>query len=90
VLWQFRGPWANGIDYVAGDLVTFNGSLYYTATGVYSSYSPTYQGVDWVLISSRGNDGAIGATGPQGEVGPTGANAIYDTDQAVISMQVFG
>jgi hypothetical protein len=34
-----------------------------------------------------GNTGAAGATGATGS---TGSNAVYDTDQAVISMQVFG
>jgi hypothetical protein len=66
VPWTFRGAWANGIDYVAGDLVIFGGSLYYTATGVYSSYYPGYVGVDWVLAAQ------VGATGPTGGAGPTG------------------
>lgn len=36
--------------------------------------------------------GATGPAGPQGETGPAGPNgadAVYDTAQAVISMQVF-
>jgi hypothetical protein len=57
-LWNFTGEWVNGIDYAAGDLVTFEGSLYYTATGVFSSYSPGYPGVDWVLAAEKGADGA--------------------------------
>jgi len=42
-----------------------------------------------------GTTGATGPTGPTGTTGATGAagsngaDAIYDTDQAVISMQVF-
>jgi hypothetical protein len=100
VAWRFRGAWINGIDYAAGDLVTFGGSLYYTATGVYSSYSPAYEGVDWVLATQVGATGPTGGAGPTGPTGaastvtgptgPTGTNAVYETDQAVISMQVFG
>jgi hypothetical protein len=73
VPWTFRGAWANGIDYVAGDLVTFGGSLYYTATGVYSSYSPAYEGVDWVLAAEVGATGPTGVTGPTGPTGSTGS-----------------
>jgi hypothetical protein len=79
VAWNFRGEWQNGIDYAAGDLVTFDGSLFYTATGVYSSYSPANPAVDWVLAAEAGVDGVTGSTGetgptgPQGETGPSGA-----------------
>jgi len=59
-LWNFTGEWVNGIDYVAGDLVTFEGSLYYTATGVFSSYPPGYPGVDWVLAAEKGANGTSG------------------------------
>jgi hypothetical protein len=68
-LWNFTGEWENGIDYVAGDVVEFQGSSYYTETGVYSSYSPGYPGVDWVLVSSKGDEGATGATGASGTSG---------------------
>jgi hypothetical protein len=39
---------------------------------------------------ATGSAGATGAQGPAGANGTNGTNAIYDTDQAVISMQVFG
>jgi hypothetical protein len=72
VAWRFRGAWINGIDYAAGDLVTYGGSLYYTATGVYSSYYPGYVGMDWVLAAEAGLDGVTGPTGTTGPTGPTG------------------
>ena len=74
VLWNFRGSWTNGIDYVAGDVVQHGGSSYYTATGVYSSYYPGYVGVDWVLVSSQGATGPAG--GPTGATGPAGATGL--------------
>jgi len=91
-LWNFTGEWLNGVDYAAGDLVTFNGSLYYTATGVYSSYSPGYPGADWVLAASKGEDGTDGADGAngidgsqgpkgdQGDPGPAGADGLDGID----------
>jgi hypothetical protein len=41
---------------------------------------------------ANGTTGAAGATGLTGATGSTGATgtAVYDSDQAVISMQVFG
>jgi hypothetical protein len=40
---------------------------------------------------AKGDKGDTGNTGADSTVpGPAGTNAIYDTDQAVISMQVFG
>ena len=41
-------------------------------------------------IGPQGPAGANGAAGTNGTNGSNGADAIYDTDQAVISMQVFG
>jgi hypothetical protein len=75
-LWTFRGAWENGIDYAPGDVVEFQGSSYYTESGVFSSYSPP--GYGWELVSSQGDTGPTGAngdagpTGPQGETGPQG------------------
>ena len=53
-----------------------------------------YSNGSW--ITAGGEQGPQGPAGPQGATGATGAtgaagsNAIYDTDQAVISIQVFG
>ena len=58
-----------------------------TGTQVLSVYS----GGNWVTAGgAQGPAGEAGAQGPAGEAGANGTNAIYDTDQAVISMQVFG
>ena len=70
VLWNFRGAWANGIDYAAGDVVQYGGSSYYAPIGIFSSYSPP--GYSWVLVSSIGDTGPTGPTGPEGATGPTG------------------
>lgn len=75
-LWQYRGAWSNSATYVAGDIVTYQGSSYYTLTGNVSNYPPGTVLIDWALISSKGEVGATGATGPQGSVGPQGDQGI--------------
>jgi len=45
---------------------------------------PNFTNVFWVQT-----DSVQGLTGPQGPAGTNGTNAVYDTAQAVISMQVF-
>ena len=54
------------------------------ATGATGAQGP--QGIQGV----KGDTGNTGATGAAGTNGTNGTNAVYDTDQAVISMQVFG
>lgn len=62
-LWNFTGPWVNGIDYGPGSLVEFQGSTYYHPNGQFSSYSPPTNG--WILVASKGADADLstGATG---------------------------
>jgi hypothetical protein len=62
-LWNFTGPWVNGIDYGPGSLVEFEGSTYYHPNGQFSSYSPPTNG--WILVSAKGADAQLptGATG---------------------------
>jgi len=62
-LWNFTGPWVNGIDYGPGSLVEFEGSTYYHPNGQFSSYSPPTNG--WILVSAKGADAELptGATG---------------------------
>jgi hypothetical protein len=54
-LWNFTGPWANGIDYAAGSVVEFQGSTYYHPNGQFSSYSPPTNG--WILVAEKGEPG---------------------------------
>lgn len=62
-LWNFTGPWVNGIDYGPGSVVEFQGSTYYHPNGQFSSYSPPTNG--WLLVASKGADADLssGATG---------------------------
>jgi hypothetical protein len=54
-LWNFTGPWVNGIDYGPGSLVEFEGSTYYHPNGQFSSYSPPTNG--WLLVAEKGEPG---------------------------------
>ena len=62
-LWNFTGPWVNGIDYGPGSVVEFQGSTYYHPNGQFSSYAPPTNG--WLLVASKGADADLstGATG---------------------------
>ena len=64
-LWNFTGPWVNGIDYGPGSVVEYQGSCYYHPTGQFSSYNPP--GYGWLLVASKGEDAPVG-TGANGEV----------------------
>ena len=67
-----------GQEYIAGvKKWTWNGVGWQSTSVTYGPTGPT------------GATGATGITGPTGTAGATGI-AVYDTDQAVISMQVFG
>ena len=48
-----------------------------------------WDGSAWQIVGSASTIGATGPTGPTGPAGSTGSDAVYDSDQAVISMQVF-
>jgi len=54
-LWNFTGPWVNGIDYGPGSLVEFEGSTYYHPNGQFSSYAPPTNG--WLLVAEKGEPG---------------------------------
>jgi hypothetical protein len=69
-LWNFTGPWVNGIDYGPGSLVEFEGSTYYHPNGQFSSYAPPTNG--WILVSAKGADAELptGWTGTINTEGP--------------------
>lgn len=71
---KFTGNYDATRQYRAGDVVVFNGKLYFAVMDVFNTPPP---GPAWQLFSgvdgARGADGAPGATGPQGEVGPVGS-----------------
>lgn len=75
-LWTYRGTWSGSATYVAGDLVTYQGSTYYTLSGSVGSNIPGTIGIDWAIIATKGSTGATGATGATGPAGPQGDQGI--------------
>lgn len=77
-LWFYKGAWSGSLTYIPGDLVTYQGSTYYTLTGATGSSVPGASGA-WTVVASKG---ATGSTGPQGiqgiqgEIGPQGIQGI--------------
>lgn len=67
-LWNFLGEYSGGLDYVVGDVVTFNGSTWYSiTTGAGVGHFPGPGSIYWTILAS------VGATGATGDIGPTGA-----------------
>jgi hypothetical protein len=79
-LWNFRGEFVESEheEYNIGDIVTYNGSLWYCLeyiSGSMGYFPDAYQDFMWQLIAAKGDTGAAGAagaTGPQGDTGDTG------------------
>lgn len=66
-----RGPWNAEDDYVADDLVTFEGSTWRAKRA--STGKTPVAGKNWEIFASAGDTGATGPEGPQGIQGPMGA-----------------
>jgi Collagen triple helix repeat (20 copies) len=73
-----RGAWAPGISYQIDDAVTDQGQ-FWLATAVTDGQEPATGSPIWLLIATKGADGALGPGGPPGPpgmpgpVGPAGA-----------------
>jgi len=62
----WKGEWADSNAYLAGDVISFNGSAY-VATGPSTNSQPPAP--EWELLAKKGD---IGLTGPPGRDGPAG------------------
>lgn len=67
-LWSYNGAWQPNASYAVGDVVTYQGQLYYTKATTTVGTLPTNT-TKFDLIAAKGEQGATGATGPQGEPG---------------------
>jgi hypothetical protein len=76
-LWSYNGEWQLNSSYATGDVVTYQGQLYYTKSVTTAGTLPT-DTTKFDLIASKGADGQSGtngtngADGAQGEQGPQG------------------
>lgn len=84
---NWQGVWSNTTNYVNDDAVYYNNSSWFASGDPTIGEEPTLSATHWMPLALQGATGATGATGP---AGTNGTNAVYDTAQAVISMQMFG
>jgi hypothetical protein len=90
-LWSYNGEWQVNSSYATGDVVTYQGQLYYTKSVTTAGTLPA-DTTKFDLIASKGADGqpgsngtngAQGEQGPQGEVGPMPFNYQGDFDYGI-------
>ena len=74
----WAGQWSSSTNYVANQVVEYNGSAYVCIQGN-SNMAPSSNATQWTLMVSKGDTGSqgiqgvAGATGAKGAVGDTGA-----------------
>jgi len=62
-LWSYNGAWQSNAAYAVGDLVTYQGQLYYTKSITTAGTLPT-DTTKFDLIAAKGETGSQGAQGP--------------------------
>ena len=67
---NFKGPWNSTTDYLADDVVSFNGSAWIAKRS--NTNATPVEGADWTIVAQKGDIGATGAAGSMGPQGPTG------------------
>jgi hypothetical protein len=69
-LWSYQGAWQSNAAYATGDIVTYQGQLYYTKSVTTAGTLPTVT-AKFDLIASKGTDGTNGTNGTNGTDGAT-------------------
>ena len=62
-LWNYLGEYDGGVIYAAGDVVTYNGQLWYRNVYTSAGYVPGGENTYWDLLAAKGADGADGSGG---------------------------
>ncbi|MEO8192130.1 MAG: hypothetical protein ABI682_17490, partial [Acidobacteriota bacterium] len=82
---SWQGAWSNSTTYASDDAVSFNGSSYVSLASGNVAQPPASAPAFWSLLAQEGatgatgpqgaagSDGGPGAMGPQGPIGPTGS-----------------
>jgi hypothetical protein len=76
-VWYYNGEYNPGASYVIGDVVTYDGQLWYrkNANGGNVGDTPS-EGLFWDLLAAKGADGEPGLNGLEGPQGPQGEQGI--------------
>jgi hypothetical protein len=87
-LWNYLGEYNGGVIYTAGDVVTYNGQLWYRNVYTSAGYAPGVGNSYWDLLAASGSTGPTGATGPTGESGIVSVTGSlnYDTGTGLLSL----
>lgn len=72
-LWNYLGEYNGGLIYTAGDVVTYDGQLWYRNVYTSAGYTPGGPEGYWDLLAAKGNDGADGTNGTNGADGNDGS-----------------
>ena len=72
-LWSYQGAWNSAAAYAVGDVVVYQGQLYYTKSATTAGTLPTVT-AKFDLIASKGADGTNGTNGTNGINGTNGTN----------------
>jgi chitodextrinase len=70
-LWSYNGEWQLNSSYATGDVVTYQGQLYYAKAITTAGTLPTDTS-KFDLIAAKGADGEPGLNGLEGDQGPQG------------------
>jgi len=68
----WAGEWSSSANYVANQVVEYNGSAYVCIQG-HSNLIPSSNATQWTLMVSKGDAGATGSAGPTGATGLQGS-----------------
>lgn len=72
-VWSYQGAWNSASAYAVGDVVVYQGQLYYTKSVTTAGTLPTVT-AKFDLIASKGADGTNGTNGTNGADGAPGTN----------------
>ena len=79
----WRGEWALGTSYSAGDGVSYSGSSYVCLEDHTASASNDPPSLVWDLLAQKGETGPTGLTGSTGPTGPAGATGATGATGAI-------
>ena len=78
-LWSYQGAWNSSAAYAVGDVVVYQGQLYYTKSVTTAGTLPTNT-TKFDLIAAKGADGTNGTNGTNGADGADGAPGAAGAD----------
>jgi hypothetical protein len=94
-LWNYTGAYNLGASYAVGDVVTYNGELFYRkhSNGGNSGDTPFAASSFWDLLAAKGEQGPAGptgSTGAQGVAGPAGPQGPAGTPAPTYTFYIQG